>query len=140
MSLKSKAKAAKRREQLKTARELDQQRTSQKAEQLKAATSGFARTPRGKAIVEHYEAAKMPQYVKKKPVHHAGDDAERFTGKPIVNAPILSEDMQKREQAAQQRTREIQKRVDVGYNKGGLMLLSESEFAAMQKGELRRRS
>jgi hypothetical protein len=48
--------------------------------------------------------------------------------------------MEARDQAAQARTREVQKRVDIGYNKGGLMLLSESEFQAMKKGELKRRS
>jgi hypothetical protein len=48
--------------------------------------------------------------------------------------------MAAREAAALERTREIQKRVDVPFNKSGMMLLSEGEFAAMKKGELRRRS
>lgn len=140
MSQKSKAKAAKRRERLKQDQQAETQRLAKKADQLRSVTAGFGRTTRAKTIEDHYEQAKMPVYVKIKPVRHVGDEADRFTGRAPQAKPILDEDMQRRDEAAHQRTHEIQKRVDIGYNKGGLMLLSESEFQAMKKGELKRRS
>lgn len=51
-----------------------------------------------------------------------------------------SEEMLEREMAARERTKLYANRVAPAYNKGGDQLLTESEAAAMTRGELRRRS
>jgi hypothetical protein len=140
MSLKSKAKAARKREHLKRQAAIDAEVVAKRAVKLKTMTTGFARTKRSPEVEEAFQARKIPVYALAKPVSHAGDETERFTGKTVKNKPSLSPEMEARDQAAQARTREVQKRVDIGYNKGGLMLLSESEFQAMKRGELKRRS
>jgi hypothetical protein len=141
VSLKSKAKAERKREQLKLQRALEEQKLQDSVDRLKTMTSGFARTKRTDRQQAIFEASKMPQYARQREVTRSADLSDRFTGKGRAiptkhNDPI----MQARDEAAHERTKEIMKRVDIGYNKGGLMLLSESEFAAMKKGELKRRS
>lgn len=140
MSLKSKAKAQRQREQLKLKQAMEDRRNADAVDRLKTLTSGFARTRRTDRQTAIYEASKMPQYAKSKPVIHTASLEERFTPKGKALPAPLSEEMQARQDLAKDKTREIMKRVDIGYNKGGLMLLSESEFEAMKRGELKRRS
>lgn len=139
MSLKSKAKAAKARERVKEQRAAEEQKIANNAARLCALTSGFGRTKRKPKTEAKYAASKMPSYQmdSRKTVLHTED---RFTQAKAKPKQVLSPEMLARDQVAHERTREIQKRVDQAYNKGGLMLLSESEFQAMQRGELRRRS
>jgi len=138
MSLKSKAKAQKKRDRCKFQREQEQQALAANVERLKTMTSGFARTNRTDADVRAFEQAKMPVYAQSAvKVSHV---EKRFIGPEEKPKQVLSPEMARREQQAQERYREIQKRVDIGYNKGGLMLLSEGEVEAMRRGELRRRS
>jgi hypothetical protein len=139
MSLKSKAKAARKREHAKQQRAVDEQRVQDNAGRLKTMTSGFARTERTAKVEKAFKQAKMPSYNvdTRKNVRH-GDD--RFSTRVAKPKQVLSEEMQERDRLAHERTREVRKRVDQVYNKGGLQLMSESEFQAMQRGELRRRS
>jgi hypothetical protein len=139
MSLKSKARAARKREHAKQQRAADEQRVQDNAVRLKTMTAGFGRTERTDKQVQAFKQSKMPTYNvdTRKHIHHGED---RFSGKLAKPKEVLSEEMQERDRLAHERTHEIQKRVDQVYNKGGLQLMSESEFQAMQRGELRRRS
>lgn len=149
MSQASKAKAAKKRAHQQRLKEQEQAALEKKAKELKTRVAGFGIKSSSssnslKKAREIYLSAKMPQYVKQREVNHVGSVAERFEFagskvKPIVQGELTPE-LQQREQQAQDRLREIKKRVDIGYNKGGLMLLSEGEVEAMKRGELRRRS
>jgi len=139
MSLKSKAKAAAVREKNKKKALQEQQQNEARVLALKNMTSGFARTKRSAEVEQKFQQAKIPVYERRSVVPTRSVD-ERFPISVVKPVQQLSEEMQQREAAAKERTREIQKRVDVAFNKGGLMLLSEGEMEAMKKGELRRRS
>lgn len=144
MSLKSKAKAAKKREQLKQQREREIAKDLAKVQEMKTRTAGFARTERTAAHKQAFEASKMPVYAKQRVVVHTRSDAERFdlsygNKRPAVVGEATPE-MLEREAQAQERTKLFKNRVAPAYNKGGLQLLSEGEVAAEKRGELRRRS
>jgi len=144
MSLKSKAKAAKKREQLKLQRQQEVARDVAKVAELKSRTSGFARTQRTKAHEQAFVASKMPVYARQQTVTHRQSEAERFDlsyGKK--RAAVVGDatpEMLQREADAVERTKMFKNRVAPAYNKGGLQLLSEGEVAAERRGELRRRS
>jgi len=147
MSLRSKAKAEKKREQLRLQREREVAAVNARVAELMTRTAGFARSPRPPEMDEAYNRAKIPVYARQNKVHHVGTLHSRFDMSVTPKKPVVvgdggetSEELMLREVKALERTREIQKRVDVAFNKGGLQLLSEGEFEAMRKGELRRRS
>lgn len=143
MSLKSKAKAAKKRDQVKAQQEKDRQALIGNAVKLQTMTSGFARTERSKDHVVLFEQSKMPQYVKNTPITHSHDLADRFDmtlkSKPVVMGEA-TEDLLRRQAEAVERAKEYKSRVGPAYNKGPTVLLSEGEIAAEKRGELRRRS
>jgi hypothetical protein len=135
----NKEKAAKKRELDRKLRLQEQQRIEARAEALKNMSGGFARSPRTSAIEAQYEAQKIPVYSKTRSVVHSRSLADRFTAPAPKSKQQLSEEMQAREAAAKEQYRMIQNRIAPAYNKGGDQLLSESEYAAMNRGELRRR-
>lgn len=144
MSLKSKAKAAKKREQLKAQRERDIAKDLAKVQEMKTRTSGFAKTERKDVHKQAFEASKMPVYPKQHAVQHARSEAERFdlsygNKRPAVMGEA-SEDMLKREEQAREDARKFKARIGPAYNKGPIVLLSEGEIEAEKRGELRRRS
>jgi hypothetical protein len=137
--MKHKQKAAIQREKERKLKLQEQQRDEARLQGLKSMTSGFARTPRTKAIEAEFAASKIPVYSKTRTVVHSRSLAERFTEPAPKPKQQLSEEMLQREALAQERYREIQNRISPVYNKGGEQLLSESEYEAMKRGELRRR-
>ena len=134
----AKTNAALKRAKEKQRREEEQQRVEANHRKLQTLTSGFARTPRTPKIEAEFLKAKIPTYPKTGMVH-TRSLAERFPVSEARARQQLSDDMKERERIAKERYREIQNRIAAPYNKGGDMLLSESEYAAMKKGELRRR-
>jgi hypothetical protein len=138
MSLKSKAKAAKRREQNRKQQEIDAASVVANAERLRAMTSGFARTPRSVAQEQAFAQSKMPKYrVDSREVQHV---EKRFVAPEPQPRPYLSAEMAAREEAAQERYREMKSLVQPLYNKGGPQYPDASAIEAARKGELRRRS
>ncbi|QRE00221.1 hypothetical protein [Burkholderia phage BCSR5] len=142
MSLKSKAKAAKQRERKQQEAAREAQRLADNANRLKTMSGGFSRSPVKRSTVQAFKASKMPQYVKQREVSHA--DGDRFLHMSAKTKPAvvgeLTPEMQAREAMAQSYAREYKNRVAPAYNKGPDMLMSDSEYAAMKRGELRRRS
>lgn len=145
MSLRSKAKAAKKRDQLKQQRIAEVAKVNARVTELKTRTAGFARSKRTPEQELAYERSKIPQYVNKRPgvVAHAGDLSERFDmrlrSKPVVMGD-LTDELAQRQADAVERAKEYKSRVGPAYNKGPTVLLSEGEIAAEKRGELRRRS
>lgn len=137
--MKNKQRAEKQREQTRRLKLQEQQRDEARVQGLKSMTSGFARTPRTKAIEAEFAASKIPVYSKTRNVVHSRSLAERFTAPTLKPKQQLSQEMQVREALAQERYREMQNRISPAYNKGGDTYLSESEYEAMKRGELRRR-
>lgn len=144
MSLKSKAKAAKKREQLKAVREREIAKDLAKVQEMKTRTAGFARTERRPEHKQAFEQSKMPVYAKQRTVQHTRSEAERFdlsygNKRPAVMGEATDE-LLKREEQAREDTRKFKARIGPAYNKGPIVLLSEGEIAAEKRGELRRRS
>lgn len=141
MSQKSKARAARQRENRKRESLLEEQKAAENLQRLKGMTAGFARTVRKQSHEAQFKAAKMPSYKvdTRKNVQHSTKD--RFAG-PSTNTskPVLSPEMQKREDAALAQYHEMKKLVQPLYNKGGPQYPDASAIEAMKRGELRRRS
>jgi hypothetical protein len=137
-NVKSKAKAAKKRAQLKNLRLKEEQALANNAARLCALTSGFSRTKRTAAEVAAFEQSKMPKYnVPKREIAHV---EQRFIGPDAKPKQVLSPEMAEREQAAQERYKEMKKLVQPLYNKGGPQYPDASAVEAARRGELRRRS
>ena len=139
MSQKSKAKAAKRREQMKQQKMLEEQSIKNNAARICALTTGFGRTKRTVKVEETFKAAKMPSYKKdfRKSVHHAED---RFPKIEAKQKRVLTPEMAEREKAAQERYHEMKKLVQPLGNKMGLQYPDADFIEASKRGELRRRS
>lgn len=126
---------------MKAAKTAEVHKLEAKAAHLKTQTLGLARTQRTKAVVDDYEAAKLPRYAKQRPVNHAGPLDERFTMPKPKPTRQLTAEMLAREQAAKEvYETKMKPRIGPAFNKSGDMYLSDSELAAEKKGELRRRS
>jgi hypothetical protein len=117
-------------------KEAEAQALQKEAERLRSLSGGFSTTKRKKAVVDAFKRSQMPSYPQARSVAHASD---RFVISER-NSPKYDGAMLQREADARAITHETRKRVDQAYNKGGLQLLTESEFAAMGRGELRRRT
>lgn len=141
MSLRSKAKAAKKREALKQAREVEEMKIETNAVRLRSMTTGFARTERGAQQVQMFKQSKMPSYVfdRRTSVTHA-EESQRFVRRADKQKQTLTPEMEAREKAAQERYSEMKSRVGPAYNKGPTQYLSVGELEAERRGELRRRS
>lgn len=144
MSLKSKAKAARKREQLKASREREIQKDLERVSELKTRTAGFARTSRSEAVEAAFKQSKMPTYAKQRAVEHTRSTAERFdlsygNKRPAVMGEATAE-MIERQAQAQEQAKLFKNRVAPVGNKMGPQLLTDSELAAERRGELRRRS
>lgn len=139
MSLRSKAKAAKKRQHLKEQQARELLSIEANAERLRSLSSNFARTERTETHTAMFRALKMPQYIKQKEVAHVED---RWTmGPKRKSREETDEEMRLREQKAREHyERNMKPRVAPAYNKGGDMYLSEGELEAQRHGELRRRS
>jgi hypothetical protein len=134
----AKTNAAKKREKEKQRQAQELKAVEANCRKLQTLTSGFARTPRTPQIEAEFLRAKIPSYPKSGHTN-TRSLAERFPVIEVKTKQQLSEEMAERERKAKERYREIQNRIGPAYNKGGDQLLSESEYAAMKKGELRRR-
>jgi len=130
----NKARKEKQRQHQQKLKDQEQQALERAYARLSSSVGGFARTKPKKGSTQPV----MPSYPAPRTVNHSHD---RFTPF-IAQRPTYANDplMRERQAAALKRTREIQKRIDVPFNKGGLQLLTEGEFQAMKRGELRRRS
>jgi hypothetical protein len=133
-----KAKAAIARDKERARKLQEEQQVAARFQALKSMTSGFAKTTRSSKVEREFIQAKMPVYRTSGIVNNRSA-AERFPVTVMKVQPRLTGEMAEREEAAKDRYREIQNRVGPTYNKGGDMLMSESEYAAMKRGELRRR-
>ena len=133
-----KAKAALARDK-ERARKLEEvQQVEARFQALKTMTSGFAKTSRSPKVEQEFISAKMPMY-RTSGIVNTRSEAERFPVTLMKAQLRLTGEMAEREEAAKERYREIQNRIAPPGNKMGDQLLSESEYAAMKRGELRRR-
>jgi len=137
MSLKSKEKAAKKREHLKQFALQEQRKLELRSESLKTVTAGFGRTIRTKEIEDNWHASKMPKYPKQQLVNRPED---RWKLDKQKSMQILSKEMQERERIAKEKFKELQSRIGPVFNKGPLQVLTDTDLAAERRGELRRRS
>jgi len=133
-----KAKAAKEREKERARKLQEVQQVEARFQALKSMTSGFAKISRSPKVEQEFISAKMPVY-RTSGIVNTRTPEQRFPATVMKVQPRLTGEMAEREEAAKERYREIQNRISPAYNKGGDQLLSESEYAAMKRGELRRR-
>lgn len=140
MSLKSKVKAAKQRENAKKLKLQEQQQMEACVQALKNMSSGFARTKRSAGTEQQYQQSKFPVYERRSPIVPTRSLDQRFPISIPKQTVPLTEEMQQREMVAKEKFKEMQSRIGMSYNKGPLTLLTEGELAAEKKGELRRRA
>lgn len=138
MSLKSKAKADKRRQHLKNQRLLEEQKLAKNAHRLKTMTTSFSRSEISNEERQNFAKQKFPKLrVDDAEVSHVKD---RWTMAKSNRRVETDEEMIERDMRARQEYERKKQRTGPLYNKGGYQYFGELDLAELQKGGLRRRS
>ena len=136
MSKAAKAKAQKLREHKRKMEEQENAALDRKMNKLRTLTGGFTLTSDLKVRVQSKE------YVPPKINYRTSIERLPRSPDPVPQAKtrkVLTPEEELREQIAQHHIKQKQARVMPLYNKGGLMVATDSEMQASRQGELKRR-
>lgn len=142
MSQRSKAKAALKREHEKRQKQMEEAALQRKWEKLTSQTGGFSRS--ASTRVSQPKKIEPPRYQRESDLQLISKSrSDRYndyrTPEPKAKQR-LSEEMQKREEAALARYQELKARTGPLGNKMGNQFMGELDLAEMRAGGLRRRS